>query len=158
MIWVHVRTWASWGCWPNPRELGDGSVAGYKEVRDWALSRPMWSVVWLASRASQSKHHVYARVYPAHRQGNPSTTCLHGGRGFCSHPRHVNLSPNARCPYPRAPSPTKIWVDHFLSNYPFNTKCIPTKRQPHISHAVLETLCGKGWFAITLLQSTVLCV
>jgi len=55
-------------------------------------------------------------------------------------------------------NPTKTCVDHFLLNHLFNAKCTPMKRQPHPSLAALATLCVKGWAAIALLQSTVLCV
>jgi len=54
--------------------------------------------------------------------------------------------------------PTKIHTDCFLLNHPFNAKCIPIKRQPHLSPAVLATLCRKGNSVIILLQSTMLCV
>jgi hypothetical protein len=41
---------------------------------------------------------------------------------------HGNSS--AKCLQPRACCPTKICIDCFLPNHPFNAKCIPMKRQP----------------------------
>jgi hypothetical protein len=52
------------------------------------------------------------------------------------------------------PCPTKICTNRFLSNRPFNTKCIIIKRQPH-PHVVFATLCGNDSSVITLFQSTV---
>ena len=70
-------------------------------------------------------------------------------------------SPSAQsmaAPTPGVCSPTKIKTNHFLFIHPFNAKCIPIKRQPHPPLTVFPTPCGKGSFAITLLQSTVLCI
>jgi len=53
------------------------------------------------------------------------------------------------------PCPIKIYTDRFLSDHPFNVKCILIKRQLHPPLAVFATLYGKGSYVTTLLQSTV---
>jgi hypothetical protein len=47
--------------------------------------------------------------------------------------------------------PLQIETDDFLSNHPFNAKCIPMKRQLHPFLAVFAALYGKGSSDITLL-------
>ena len=64
---------------------------------------------------------------------------------------HDGPNTNTRCPQYRDCCPIKIYTGCFLSNYSFNNKCIPMKKQSHSSHAVFVTFYYKSSFVTILL-------
>jgi hypothetical protein len=66
---------------------------------------------------------------------------------LAQHP--VVATPSERCMHHKACSSTKTRTDHFLLNYLFNAKCIP-------SLIVFAILCGKNNSIIILLQPIIL--
>ena len=76
--------------------------------------------------------------------------------GSASRKGQAAQAPGARSPWPAAS--LKLVLIIFSPTIPLMQNAPQRKRQPHPSPAALATFCVKGWAAITLLQSTIVCV
>jgi len=86
---------------------------------------------------------VDARVCPAPGQGRSyamwHSVCLEQGPG--SRSASCPCVGSTRCPLPMACNPSKTCADNFLSNRPFNAKCLSEKTTPPLPQCHCNSLC-----------------